>query len=228
MTAGLRDRKKQATRLAISDIATELFARNGFESVSIAQVAEAAGVSKMTVTNYFRRKEDLVFDRHEQLVGELARVVADRGPGETPLDAVRRDYLAAVARHDVTLGFSGVEFARMVDGSPVLLAALSEHMHQREVALAAVLRESERTDDKRTDSQGADPNSAGANSAGPAGIADAMAQFQATQLGSVHRVLFADARRRTLAGQTRAEIAAALTEAATRMFDSLATRYPQR
>jgi AcrR family transcriptional regulator len=60
MTPGLRERKKQETRQAISDIATVMFVQRGFDAVTISQVAEAAGVSKMTVTNYFPRKEDLV------------------------------------------------------------------------------------------------------------------------------------------------------------------------
>ena len=50
-----------------------MFARHGFEAVTIAQVAEAAGVAKMTVTNYFPRKEDLVYDRYEEIVRGLAR-----------------------------------------------------------------------------------------------------------------------------------------------------------
>ena len=63
MTSGLRERRKQETRQAISDIATRLFVAHGFDEVTISQVADAAGVAKMTVTNYFPRKEDLVFDR---------------------------------------------------------------------------------------------------------------------------------------------------------------------
>ena len=56
MTSGLRERRKQETRQAVSDIATGLFVANGFEEVTISQVADAAGVAKMTVTNYFPRK----------------------------------------------------------------------------------------------------------------------------------------------------------------------------
>ena len=63
MTTGLRERKKRQTRQEISDIATALFARHGFDAVTISQVAEAAGVAKMTVTNYFPRKEDLEIGR---------------------------------------------------------------------------------------------------------------------------------------------------------------------
>jgi AcrR family transcriptional regulator len=59
VASGLRERRKQETRQAISDIATRLFVAHGFDEVTISQVADAAGVAKMTVTNYFPRKEDL-------------------------------------------------------------------------------------------------------------------------------------------------------------------------
>src|SRR6478609_1120838 len=110
MAPGLRERRKQETRQAISDIATVMFADRGFDEVTIAQVADAAGVAKMTVTNYFPRKEDLVF--------HLADVIAVRGPGESMLAAVRRDYAEAIAWADVTLGLSSPAFARMILSSP--------------------------------------------------------------------------------------------------------------
>ena len=106
MTTGLRERKKRETRQAISDIATALFVEHGFDAVTIAQVAQAAGVAKMTVTNYFPRKEDLVFDRAEGIVSSLADAVAGRVPGESLLAAIRRQYAGAVASGDVTLGLS--------------------------------------------------------------------------------------------------------------------------
>src|ERR1700691_204317 len=108
MTSGLRERRKQETRQAISDIAPRLFVAHACEEVTISEVAAAAGVAKMTVTNYFARKEDLVFDRAETVIGHLAEVVAARPPGESMLTAIRRDYADAVARAEVTLGLSSV------------------------------------------------------------------------------------------------------------------------
>ena len=102
MAPGLRERHKQETRQAISDTATQMFVARGFDEVTIAQVADAAGVAKMTVTNYFPRKEDLVFDRAEAVERHLADVIAARAPGESMLAAIRRDYAGAVARADVT------------------------------------------------------------------------------------------------------------------------------
>jgi AcrR family transcriptional regulator len=52
---GLREMKKQQTRQNISNQATRLFLRHGFEQVTIADIAAAAQVAKMTVTNYFPR-----------------------------------------------------------------------------------------------------------------------------------------------------------------------------
>ena len=103
MAPGLRERHKQETRQAISDIATRMFVDRGFDEVTIAQVADAAGVAKMTVTNYFPRKEDLVFDRAEAIISGLASAVANRARGESMLAAARRDYREAVARADPTL-----------------------------------------------------------------------------------------------------------------------------
>src|SRR4051794_34071647 len=87
---GLRERKKRQTREEIANTATALFADCGFDQVTIADVAAAAGVAKMTVTNHFPLKEDLVFDRAEHIVRGLADAVAERPAGEPVLAAARR------------------------------------------------------------------------------------------------------------------------------------------
>jgi AcrR family transcriptional regulator len=196
MTPGLRERKKQETRQAISDIATVMFVQRGFDAVTISQVAEAAGVSKMTVTNYFPRKEDLVFDRGEAIIASLASAVASRAPGESLLAAIRRDYDQAVARADVTLGLSSPAFATMIENSPVLSGRGLELLHQREQALGDAI-------------------------AAETGRDDPQQRVVAAYLASVHRVLYAEGSRRSLAGEPRAEILAALAAEAKRAFDRL-------
>jgi AcrR family transcriptional regulator len=44
----------------ILEVATSLYAREGYENVSMAAVASAAGLSEGTLYNYFRDKQDLV------------------------------------------------------------------------------------------------------------------------------------------------------------------------
>ena len=59
--AGLRERKKHATRKAIHDAGLRLFAEQGYAATTMEQVAEAADVSRATVFTYFPSKEDIVF-----------------------------------------------------------------------------------------------------------------------------------------------------------------------
>ena len=196
MAIGLRERRKQETRQAISDVATELFSRQGFDEVTISQVAEAAGVAKMTVTNYFPRKEDLVFDRADAVVRHLADVITSRDAGESWLAAVRRDYAESVARAEVTLGLSTPRFAAMINSSPVLASRGLEMLHQREQALGDAMAAETGADAPRL-------------------------RLIAAALASVHRVLYAEAARRSLAGEPRAEICDVLAAEASRAFDLL-------
>lgn len=77
----LRAEKKAATRTAIADAALALFLTKGFDRVTVAEVADAARVSVNTAFNYFPTKEDLFFDRQDEVVQRLAGAVRGRGPG---------------------------------------------------------------------------------------------------------------------------------------------------
>ncbi|MCA0869436.1 TetR/AcrR family transcriptional regulator [Seohaeicola saemankumensis] len=57
---GLRDRKKARRRQEILQAAGQLFARNGFDATTIAEIAEDCGVSPPTVFNYFGSKENIL------------------------------------------------------------------------------------------------------------------------------------------------------------------------
>jgi AcrR family transcriptional regulator len=137
---GLREEKKQQTRERLAHVATRLFIERGFDAVTIPEIATAAGVSKMTVTNYFPLKEDLVFDAHEQAVDSLARAVRERQDGEQAAAAVRRAYLAGLGGRDPVLtGHATAGFARLVHDTPRLRAREREIDELREEALAAAL-----------------------------------------------------------------------------------------
>jgi AcrR family transcriptional regulator len=89
MPSDLRSRKRIITRQGISDAATRLFLERGFDQVTIDEIAAAAGVGRMTVFNYFPRKEDMFFDRDEEGREILCDAVRLRGPGIAPLEALR-------------------------------------------------------------------------------------------------------------------------------------------
>jgi AcrR family transcriptional regulator len=94
---GLRERKKRATRRAISDAATELFVTKGFDNTSVAEIAEVVGVSPQTVVNYFPAKTDLFFDENDWYA-EPPQAVRDGCPRTSPATAVRDWYLADLQR----------------------------------------------------------------------------------------------------------------------------------
>ncbi|MFF1447126.1 TetR/AcrR family transcriptional regulator [Streptomyces sp. NPDC058274] len=139
----LRERKKRATRQRISDIATPLIVARGFDNVTVTEIARAADVSAMTVFNYFPRKEDLFLDRIPEAVEMFTEAVRQRGPGETPLAALRRLVLELLdARHPL----SGVDddfppFWHVVLDSPALRARAREGVEELETALADALTE---------------------------------------------------------------------------------------
>ncbi|HZE39324.1 MAG TPA: helix-turn-helix domain-containing protein, partial [Stackebrandtia sp.] len=57
---GLRERKKERTRLEIQRHALRLFRQRGYANTTMEQVAEAAEVSPSTLFRYFPTKEDLI------------------------------------------------------------------------------------------------------------------------------------------------------------------------
>ncbi|GAA3068442.1 TetR/AcrR family transcriptional regulator [Streptosporangium carneum] len=197
MSEGLRERKKRETRMRISDMATGLFMARGFDNVTVAEVARAADVSVNTVFNYFPAKEDLLFDRQDELVGLLSRIVRERRAGESALQAVRRDFLDALDTRDWRHGFhEGSDlFARMVNASPALTARLREVNELRVEALARTL----------ADEADADPD-------------DLTPRLVAAQICAALHTLAAYAVRRMLAGESVAEIAPGLREQAEHAF----------
>lgn len=140
---GLRERKKQQTRLHISDIATGMFLERGFDAVTVAEIAEAAEVSVNTVYNYFPAKEDLFFDREAEQIEVSSQRVRERRPGESAVGAlvrgVRADVQPMCDRWAVDDGM--VRFMRCVRESPSLMARVFL-MHLRIVdRLTRTLRE---------------------------------------------------------------------------------------
>ncbi|WP_410633051.1 TetR/AcrR family transcriptional regulator [Amycolatopsis sp. cmx-4-83] len=138
---GLRERKKQATRQLISNVATGMFIQRGFDQVTVAEIAEAAGVSKMTVFNYFPRKEDLFLDRHADRLAELTSVVSSRPAGVSPCAALRAHQHSLLASGHPLSGAiaGGPGFWWVLTSSPALMARWYEQEREIASAFAEVL-----------------------------------------------------------------------------------------
>lgn len=121
---GLRARKKRQTASRIWRSALDLCLERGFDKVSVAEIAAAADVSKMTVFNYFGTKEDVLLGPMEEHVADAADAVRGRGPGESAVDALRRQFLAGVAGRDPSIGLSDdprlLQMRRLISDTPAL------------------------------------------------------------------------------------------------------------
>ncbi|MEV4316734.1 TetR/AcrR family transcriptional regulator [Actinocrispum sp. NPDC049592] len=137
----LRERKKAETRQRIADHGTLMFMTRGFDNVTIAEIAEAAGVSKVTVFNYFPRKEDIFFDRAPQAEELLTAAVRDREPGESPLRAIRRLLIDLAEERHPLGGFRDnfPVFWQTVINSPALVARAREAVDELQTTLTAII-----------------------------------------------------------------------------------------
>lgn len=137
---GLRERKKRRMYRTVSDIAIRMFLERGFDAVSVAEVAAAAEISKPTLFRYFPAKEDLVLYRIADHEEEPARVVRE---GPTPVEALKRHFLAGLERHDPVTGLNDdpevLAFHTLLYGTPSLVARLYGHLERTEEALAEAL-----------------------------------------------------------------------------------------
>ncbi|MFD3997024.1 TetR/AcrR family transcriptional regulator [Streptomyces sp. NPDC058583] len=203
---GLRERKKERTRQALSDAAVALFLERGFDAVSVAEVAAAAEVSKPTLFRYFPAKEDLVLHRFADHEDESARVVAEgRRAGAAPLDALSAHLLDGLARRDPVTGLcdhpSVLAYLRLLYGTPALVGRLHAYRVRSEEALAGALA---------AGSEG-DP---------------LLARLAAGQIVTVLRVLAEENTARIAAGETADEVEADAVAAAGLAFRALREGLP--
>ncbi|TDW95333.1 TetR family transcriptional regulator [Kribbella pratensis] len=141
MELGRRERKKQQTRQAISDVATTLFLERGFDAVTVAEVARAADVAVQTVFNHFPAKEDLFFDEPGWWTGP-ALAVREAPPEADPVDVLEAQYLAGT-RDRLEVGHLATwkQFVRTIEGSPALLARRRLAADELETSLTQALDE---------------------------------------------------------------------------------------
>ena len=75
---GLRERKKKRTRHTIIDVATRLFAAQGYHETTLAQIAEVAEIAPSTFFNYFPSKVDIVFGLTDAMIDSARDRIVER------------------------------------------------------------------------------------------------------------------------------------------------------
>lgn len=96
MTAptGRREASKQATSAALRAAAMRLFAEQGYDATTVADIASAARVTHRTFYRYFDSKEALLSHEFGSWLTMLAGAIRARPAAEPPVTAVRRAMLS--------------------------------------------------------------------------------------------------------------------------------------
>jgi AcrR family transcriptional regulator len=132
----LRDRKRLAAMKRVQQIAVERFLADGFDQVTVDEIAAAADVSAMSVYRWFGTKEALVL--WDEFDPPILAEVAARLEASAPLTAVR-DALVTVL-NDVyhRERALALDRARLIFGEPALTAAGERNGRQLRDAFASL------------------------------------------------------------------------------------------
>ena len=140
MSAGLRERKKLATRSALHLAALQLVAERGLDEVSVDDIAERADVSPRTFFNYFPSKVDAVIGLDPEESRRQVDAFLGRPGGESPVEAMR-----AVARHQAAEMSENTELwplrLKVIDAHPAVLGRLAAAFGESEQVLARAIAE---------------------------------------------------------------------------------------
>jgi len=134
----------------LAQAAYELYFERGFDDVTIAEIAERAGLTKRTFFRYFADKREVLFSGAAAFQESVVRAVTDAPEEVTPVDAVIAA-LSAGGSGITEIGEPARQRQRLIDTSTdlqeremikmaALTAAISDALQQRDVSpLAARL-----------------------------------------------------------------------------------------
>ncbi|MFD0304350.1 TetR family transcriptional regulator [Streptomyces sp. NPDC127119] len=133
-----RDIARAAVRAELAQVAFELFRREGFDQVTLDDLARAADVSRSTLLRYFGTKEDAVLAAYDGLDLKVAAALRERPADEDDWSALRHalDVLLERHRRDPV---GALATARLVADHPGLRARQLEKQHRWRPALARAL-----------------------------------------------------------------------------------------
>jgi AcrR family transcriptional regulator len=131
--SGLRERKRRKTVAAIHHAGLRLFAEHGYSAVTVADIADAADVSRATVFHYFPAKEDIVLGDARAAIDGLRAVLADSDERVVPTVRSWLRTLAGWMEPDIVL------MRRLGDEVPAVGAARSRVQRDIEGVIAEAL-----------------------------------------------------------------------------------------
>jgi AcrR family transcriptional regulator len=140
----LRERKKQRTRDSLLRAALELFTTRGYDGTTVDDITDAVDVSQRTFFRYFAGKEEAALALEALVAGRFVAAVRGRPAHEAPMEALRQAVLQGWdTLQDVIEAVVPIELYlrmhRVIEATPVLLAAHLRHSLETEDTLARLL-----------------------------------------------------------------------------------------
>ncbi len=117
--------------------ALDLFAEQGYDNTTVAQIAERAGLTKSTFFRHFSDKRDVLVAGQETLSRLLAEGIAEAAAEASPLDAVA----AGLQRASSELGPMNRELGPRLKAAVAASTELQERDALKSVGLAAAMRD---------------------------------------------------------------------------------------
>lgn len=135
-----RDIARAAIRSELAHVAFDLFRREGFEKVTVNDLAAAAGVSRSTFLRYFGSKEDAVLGAVDAQGEQIADAVRARPANEDDWTALRRalDIVIRPHRQDTD---GALAMSQLIMQTPALCARSQEKQNGWRPAIAQALAE---------------------------------------------------------------------------------------
>ncbi|PZE25373.1 MULTISPECIES: TetR family transcriptional regulator [unclassified Curtobacterium] len=130
---GLRDITRDAVRSRIAAVAVARFDAEGFDSVTVEQIAAEVGISARSFHRYFPAKEDAVIGDPARHRDDLADALRARPAGEPVWDALREAFVVMLERGGADSD-AGRQSVRVMLRTPSLRARnLEKHLSWAEV-----------------------------------------------------------------------------------------------
>jgi AcrR family transcriptional regulator len=139
-SAGLRERKKLATKQALALAAMKLAVQRGLENVRVEDIADAANVSRRTFTNYFASKEEAIASLSAGRFARAADTLRDRPASEPVADSLAEVFAAQHQAAD-RLDAERLAPVQMLMMSPALQGEALKTMVAAEGPLATAIAE---------------------------------------------------------------------------------------
>jgi AcrR family transcriptional regulator len=135
---GLRERKKRATRVALSRAALRLTLELGWDKVTVEGIAAEVDVSARTFFNYFSTKEEAVMADTEDQLDRFVTALTERPTDEPILDAIHHALIDTMKFGDDDAREWVAQF-RLARREPSLLPYFMARVHEMERHLVSAI-----------------------------------------------------------------------------------------